>query len=99
VAIHRAIKSLTERGLVLSRESTDDRRRKSLALSRTGQALYERIAPAAHQFERRCLASLSAAEERTLRTMLRKLLIELGIPALKARSTRRRTITAVDLSR
>jgi len=65
VAVSRAVTALTERGLVERTTDRADRRRASLVLSATGQAMHAQIVPLALKYERRLYSALNA-EERTL---------------------------------
>jgi len=73
VAISRSVKRLLERGLI-EREADDaDRRSRRLKLSTTGQAIHDRVVPAARAFEQRLLACLSAEERATLDRLIDRL--------------------------
>ena len=73
VAIHRAVRSLTQRELLHRREHSDDRRQRQLTLTRRGQSLHDQVAPRALDYQRRLLAGLEAAEVRRLQALLDKL--------------------------
>ena len=74
VAIHRAVKTLTARGLLERREDPADRRRQNLHLTpSTGQPLVQEIVPRALAFERDLLNALSEKESTMLQTILDKL--------------------------
>lgn len=60
--VSRAIQSLEERGLVKRFSPADDLRRKTVALTATGRALYRRIVPLASQREAAILRDLSSQE-------------------------------------
>lgn len=67
---------LTDQGLVLRRADSRDKRNTRISLTQQGRALFERVAPAHLENERRLLSSLSIAEADLLATLLRKLLVE-----------------------
>lgn len=74
VAIHRGVKTLAEKGLLLRRTDRGDRRRQNLHLTpAAGQALVDEIVPRALAFERRLLAALSEEETTLLQTIIEKL--------------------------
>jgi DNA-binding MarR family transcriptional regulator len=65
VAVSRAVAALMKRGLVERATDRQDRRRASLELTASGQAIHARIVPIALDYEQRLYAALTA-EERTL---------------------------------
>ena len=73
VAVSRAVARLLERGLVERDTHGDDRRRSVLALSRSGQRIYDDIAPLALDLERRLLSRLDRDERAALDALLDKL--------------------------
>ena len=73
VAVSRAVARLLERGLVERDTHGDDRRRSVLALSRSGQRIYDEIAPLALDLERRLLSRLDRDERAALDALLDKL--------------------------
>ncbi|WP_174365523.1 MarR family transcriptional regulator [uncultured Caballeronia sp.] len=70
VQVTRAVNELYNRGLVLRREDTIDRRRVSLRLSASGRKLYHEVVPYAQQLEGELLQGLSTAERDTLAALL-----------------------------
>jgi DNA-binding MarR family transcriptional regulator len=70
------IDRLSVQGLVLRRADPQDKRNTRISLTQQGRALFERVAPAHLENERRLLNSLSIAEADLLATLLRKLLVE-----------------------
>jgi len=74
VAIHRGVKTLAEKGLLLRRTDHGDRRRQNLHLTpAAGQALVDEIVPRALAFERQLLEALSEEETTALQTIIEKL--------------------------
>jgi DNA-binding MarR family transcriptional regulator len=67
--ISRAVRVLEQRGLV-SRSTAADRRRKTVALTRSGRTLYRRVVPLARRQEAAILADLSPAEVAQLGALL-----------------------------
>ncbi len=74
VAVSRAVRRLLESGLLERRESDADRRTKHLCLSRSGTEVFDAIAPAALEYERRLLDQLDPDERRVLNRVVDKLL-------------------------
>jgi DNA-binding MarR family transcriptional regulator len=70
------IDHLADQGLVQRRSDPRDRRNARISLTPQGSSLFERVAPAHLENERRLLSSLSGAEADLLATLLRKLLVE-----------------------
>jgi DNA-binding MarR family transcriptional regulator len=70
------IDRLSDQGLVLRGADARDKRNTRVSLSQHGRALFERVAPAHLENERRLLSSLSTPEADLLATLLRKLLVE-----------------------
>ncbi len=73
VAVSRAVSRLRDRGFVLRRTSSTDRRRSELSLSAAGARCYRRIVPLARAFEARLVESLSAADLAGLNTLIDRL--------------------------
>lgn len=73
VAISRTVRRLLEKGLLEREDNDDDRRSKKLFLSRQGERIYRRVAPAAVAFEARLLEVLSESEQAALARLLDKL--------------------------
>jgi DNA-binding MarR family transcriptional regulator len=67
---------LEAQGLVERRPDAADRRNTLIAITERGRALFERVAPAHLENERRLLVALDANEQAMLATLLRKLLVE-----------------------
>jgi DNA-binding MarR family transcriptional regulator len=72
MTVSRAVRPLVERGLIRTAPHADKRSR-LLALSETGQRLYESVAPEALAMERALLAEFSSSEIEALRAALAKL--------------------------
>lgn len=70
VTVSRAAAALVERGLVARRPNPGDQRSHLLALTATGRALYEEVAPKALELEAHLFADFSAQERATFRAML-----------------------------
>ncbi len=75
-AMTNRIDRLEQRGLV-ARTRTEDRRKVVVRLTAEGLALVDEVAGAHLAAERTILAGLSSAEQRTLATLLRAVLLEL----------------------
>lgn len=73
VAVSRTVARLLERELVERDTHGDDRRRSVLALSRSGQRIYDQITPLALDLERRLLSCLDRGERAALDALLDKL--------------------------
>ena len=73
VAVSRAVARLLQRGFIQREIHGDDRRRSVLALSRSGQRIYDEIAPLALDLERRLLSRLDRDERAALDALLDKL--------------------------
>lgn len=71
--ISRAVRRLTDRGLVSGRRKLADNRAVDLALTDDGETLYRQLVPRALDWERDLLDCLSAAEYRDLMHLLSKL--------------------------
>jgi DNA-binding MarR family transcriptional regulator len=70
VAVSRAAIALSKRGLVTRAPDAHDGRARRLRLSKSGQELHRRIAPAALDYEAQLVASFSASEIAAFREML-----------------------------
>lgn len=73
VAVSRAVRRLLERALIERCANDSDRRCLDLYLSDKGRKIYDQVAPAALEFERRLLEALSNDEQAALEKMLEKL--------------------------
>ena len=73
VAVSRAVKRLLERDVLTRHIASDDRRRSVLALTPSGQRVYQTVAPAAIALEQRLLDALSPEERTQLRAVIAKL--------------------------
>lgn len=71
--VSRAVKGLTARRLISQKLASVDNRAKDLALTRSGEALYRRIAPRVLDWERDLLEGLEVSEYRDLLYLLEKL--------------------------
>ena len=71
--VSRTVKGLAARGLVRQRPASIDNRAKDLALTRSGEALYRRIAPQVLDWEKSLLGGLEVGEYRDLLYLLDKL--------------------------
>lgn len=81
VAVSRAVRRLLERALIERCANDSDRRCLDLYLSDKGRKIYDQVAPAALEFERKLLNTLSAEERSALEALLDKLgraALELG---------------------
>jgi DNA-binding MarR family transcriptional regulator len=65
---------LEERELVIRTQDPDDRRRHRVALTPAGRTLLNRLRPVAKQSQKGFLEALTAAEQRTLISLLRRVL-------------------------
>ncbi|MGY2735935.1 MarR family winged helix-turn-helix transcriptional regulator [Sphingomonas sp. UYP23] len=70
VTVSRAAAALVERGLVARQPNPGDQRSHMLALTATGRALYDDVAPKALELEARVFAGFSPKEIATFRAML-----------------------------
>ena len=73
MAVNRAVRRLEEAGHVVSMVDRADKRRHTLKLTRSGQALYRKIEPAATARYREITDGLSAREKDVLAKTLAKL--------------------------
>lgn len=71
--VSRAVKNLTERGLILQRRKEEDNRARDLALTAAGVALYGDLVPHALAWEGQLLDCLSVSEYRDFMYLLGKL--------------------------
>lgn len=71
--VSRAVKGLSERGLVGSRPATTDQRHHELTLTPTGVTLVGELIPQARAWEAGWLSTLSAAEQKQLWHLLSRL--------------------------
>ena len=79
VAVHRAVKLLISRGLLIRKTDELDRRRKPLVATAKGMAIYRRIMPQAQDFERWALAKLPQSDRRVFARAMRTLLDRLDL--------------------
>lgn len=70
VTVSRAAQALVERGLVQRTPNSGDKRSHLLALTATGRALYEQVAPKALELEAKILEQLDTDERAVLSAML-----------------------------
>ncbi|TAK47260.1 MAG: MarR family transcriptional regulator [Xanthobacteraceae bacterium] len=75
MAVNRAIASLEQRGLIKKVRNDKDRRIIDLSLTRSGQALYEKLLPVANARYRRLMMGLDKSETKLLREILIKMII------------------------
>jgi DNA-binding MarR family transcriptional regulator len=73
VAVSRAVARLMESGRVIRTQCTQDRRRAPLRLSVDGQAVYEKVAPLALEYERSLIGSLNSEQCAVLDALLKQL--------------------------
>lgn len=73
VAVSRAINSMIKNNLVVRKFADDDKRRSELALSKEGQATYQKIVPLVQNYEKELLAQLDEQEKASLNAILTKL--------------------------
>ncbi|MBR0551357.1 MarR family winged helix-turn-helix transcriptional regulator [Stakelama marina] len=73
VTVSRAAIGLVERGLVKREPNPHDQRSHLLRLTRSGEELYEQVAPKALELERRIFAEFEEKEIGQLRSMLERL--------------------------
>ncbi|MEQ1612325.1 MAG: MarR family transcriptional regulator [Hyphomicrobiaceae bacterium] len=71
--VSRAMRNLEARGVIRRSESTDDRRRRLVELTKAGRALYREIVPLALAREATLLAALSPDELTALEFMMDKI--------------------------
>lgn len=74
VQVSRAIARLIAAGLVSRAQDPNDGRRAILSLTEEGRGVYERIVPAALDYEQRLMALLSAPEQACLSRLIDKLM-------------------------
>jgi DNA-binding MarR family transcriptional regulator len=75
MAVNRAIASLERRRLIKKWRNDRDRRIIDLALTKRGQALYEKLLPAASDRYHKLMAGLDKSETKLLREILTKMII------------------------
>ena len=73
VAVSRAVARLMESGRVIRTQCTQDRRRAPLRLSVDGQAVYEKVAPLALDYERSLIGALDHEQCAVLDALLKQL--------------------------
>jgi DNA-binding MarR family transcriptional regulator len=73
VAISRAVRRLIDQGRVEREASTADRRTRHLFLTNAGRLVYDAIAPAALDYEKRLLACLDDDERRQFDRLIERL--------------------------
>lgn len=73
VTVSRAIRALDERGLVIRKRNTDDRRASDVSLTADGQGIYAEVSPLALTYEQALLEGFSTDERAQLMTLLEKL--------------------------
>ncbi len=78
VAVHRALRGLIARQLVIDRQPAGDRRRQYLHLSAAGRQLRARIVPLAQAYQKDLIACLEPADRRRLGRLLDRLLARAG---------------------
>jgi DNA-binding MarR family transcriptional regulator len=74
VAVSRAVQSLLKARRLARTYDQGDRRRSMLRLSASGRSVYTRVAPLALAYEKKLLATLSAADRQTLDRLMTQLL-------------------------
>lgn len=74
VAVSRAVQSLLKTRRLARTYDKGDRRRSMLRLSTSGRSVYTRVAPLALAYEKKLLATLSAADRQTLDRLMTQLL-------------------------
>lgn len=79
VAVSRAVARLLQRGFIQRETHGDDRRRSVLALSESGFAVYDHVAPMTLECERQLLTHLDADERAQLSALLDKLSDGVGL--------------------
>jgi DNA-binding MarR family transcriptional regulator len=77
-AASRAVAALVRRGLVRLKLDREDRRRSRLSLTRAGEDLVRKLRPIAAELRARVISGMNASEEAALRTLLRKVIRNLG---------------------
>jgi DNA-binding MarR family transcriptional regulator len=73
-SVSRAVASLAERGLLVSKPSEEDRRSQTLALTREGRRLFRQIAPLSVERQQQLLADFSESERKALFRALDRLI-------------------------
>jgi DNA-binding MarR family transcriptional regulator len=72
-AVSRSVRTLQQMGAIDVRQDASDQRRQTIALTRKGVALHDRIVQLAITREQKLMAGFSAAERRTLTEFLLRL--------------------------
>jgi len=73
VTVSRAIRALDERGLVIRKRNTEDRRASDVSLTSDGQGIYAEVSPLALNYEQALLDGFSNDERVQLMSLLEKL--------------------------
>jgi DNA-binding MarR family transcriptional regulator len=73
VAVSRAVRRLLATGRAARETARGDRRRSMLELTTEGRSIYQRIAPALHDYETQLLHVLNRREQRQLDLLLKRL--------------------------
>ena len=73
VAVNRACKTLTDRGLIERKPNSDDGRSHLLGLTEEGRAIHAQIMPLARRIERELFEDFSASERQQLQGFLQRL--------------------------
>jgi len=76
--VTRLVDRLERKGLVTRRASANDRRSVTVRLTRSGTALVPRVARVAHAQRRRLFSGLSPAEQEQMRSLLHRILDNVG---------------------
>lgn len=71
--VSRAVRALSEKGYIRCKVNDHDKRATLLVLSKSGEALYEKITPQALQWEQALLSCLSNDEQHQLIAIFEKL--------------------------
>jgi MarR family transcriptional regulator, organic hydroperoxide resistance regulator len=89
--LSRLVTRMARQGLVARLNGNRDRRERRIALTEKGRGRTRAIIPTARRYERLALAGLSAAEEQTLKRLLRRVFANLeGLDRSPARFALRR---------
>ena len=89
--LSRLVTRMARQGLVTRLNGNRDRRERRIALTGKGRGRTRAIIPSARRYERLALAGLSAAEEQTLKRLLRRVFTNLeGLDRSPARFALRR---------
>ena len=76
--LSRLVTRMARQGLVARLNGKGDRRERRIALTQKGRGRTRAIIPTAQRYERLALAGLSAAEEQTLKRLLRRVYANLA---------------------